>query len=216
MEEASNGADKPLRVLIVCGERDYRDALKLGLSLCGGGKYVVSSVATLADALASLATHPADCVLFEFQTDRLPAIKELRAVTLAPVIALGDAGQRAAALAQGAYAFAATGLTPLADLSDTIRAMTMPDGPFAPNRVYYHGRHCELPPIPWRLLDLLWDYPALSFAELNKSVWGGAATAKAIGVAVARCNEALLELGVPWTLAVRSGHVAKSMTPWHL
>jgi hypothetical protein len=84
------------------------------------------------------------------------------------------------------------------------------DGPAAPVLFRWKGKSCDLPPLPWRLLNYLWTRGAANVQEVEDAVWGGPASQNAIRSALYKANTALAEAGLPVSLSQKSGQITLS------
>ena len=69
------------------------------------------------------------------------------------------------------------------------------DGPQEPNRFWWEGQYVKLQPIPWGLVEMLWNNPGNKAAIEDGSVeeiWGKMPTSNALKQAIHRINESML------------------------
>ncbi|MGD0389587.1 MAG: hypothetical protein ABSC42_11585 [Tepidisphaeraceae bacterium] len=82
------------------------------------------------------------------------------------------------------------------------------DGPEPPNVFRWNARPVTLEPIPWKLLNLVWNMKEKKCIQddIAIDIWGDdEASADAIKSALRRINAALLEVGCPLTISQKDG-----------
>jgi hypothetical protein len=88
-----------------------------------------------------------------------------------------------------------------------------PDGPLSPNEFWWDGRVNELPPIPFRLVEFLWNCPdrRCGMDHVIDHVWGdGDETPSGFKNAQSRINPKLSELDCPLRIRVKGPSVLLS------
>jgi len=92
------------------------------------------------------------------------------------------------------------------------KTLAHPDGPHPPNCIRFNTKTVELEPIPWRLAEYMWSRDSALISDVCEYVWGeksDAVSDSRINSARSKVNEALLKLGVTWSLGRKSGHIRK-------
>jgi hypothetical protein len=104
-------------------------------------------------------------------------------------------------------------------LDDLVRRQASQDekkspcnGPEPPDKVHYQGHTETLPPLPFRLVQYMWEKgQAVQSEEVVDHVWGhdSEATESAIKSAISVANACLVKLQVPWSLGRKGAYIQK-------
>ncbi|HEY2588104.1 MAG TPA: helix-turn-helix domain-containing protein [Tepidisphaeraceae bacterium] len=110
--------------------------------------------------------------------------------------------------------------TPVArDLAEASGAQAKPDaskpqhadGPQPPKAFWWKGKQVELEPVPWRLLDSLWQAPGhrKKVNDLETAVWGKESESDSrLKTAIQRANKAMTEAACPLAISKSGEWVA--------
>jgi hypothetical protein len=83
-----------------------------------------------------------------------------------------------------------------------------PDGPKPPKSFWWNNLSVTLPPIPWKLLNYLWEVRSGQVDVVEAQVWGDEATSESrLKVAVHRVNDALNQISCPLIVSQANGFV---------
>jgi hypothetical protein len=78
-----------------------------------------------------------------------------------------------------------------------------PDGPEPPDRFWYRGEWCRIPPgYEWELCNLMWDKRNADIDDVMKAVWHELVDRQRLYQRVSHLNKALRSLSYPWRLQV--------------
>jgi hypothetical protein len=81
-------------------------------------------------------------------------------------------------------------------------------GPQPPNQFHWNKRSCEMPPLPWRLINALWPTKSVLEDDVFEAVWPGATRSEsALKTAISRINTVFLEAKIPVMLSRKKGYV---------
>jgi hypothetical protein len=81
-------------------------------------------------------------------------------------------------------------------------------GPHPPNQFHWNKRSCEMPPLPWRLVNALWLKKSVLEDDVFEAVWPGATRSEsALKTAISRVNTIFLEAKIPILLSRKNGYV---------
>jgi hypothetical protein len=85
-----------------------------------------------------------------------------------------------------------------------------PDGPEAPDMVWWGGRCARLSPQPFALLDYMWEKDTADEEEVGNHVWeDGSWSRGKIKAALNKVKQALEDVGVPWRYGQKRGRIDK-------
>jgi HEAT repeat protein len=88
------------------------------------------------------------------------------------------------------------------------------DGPEAPCGLRWQGKRYAVPPVPYKLLELMWDRKGAEIAEVAEAVWGDpAARTQKVKSALHKVNAILEEARVPWRYRQKQGDIIKEELP---
>lgn len=81
------------------------------------------------------------------------------------------------------------------------------NGPQPPNLFTWRGKQIELPPLPWRLVNYLWDCleHRCRIHSACDAVWEHDASANAIKGAISKANNAFAEANMPLCIRQKQG-----------
>jgi len=81
-----------------------------------------------------------------------------------------------------------------------------PDGPEPPKSFWWNSVLVTLPPVPWKMLNYLWEVRSAEVEVVEAAVWGDEATSESrMKMAVHRVNESLNRVNCPLILSQANG-----------
>lgn len=81
------------------------------------------------------------------------------------------------------------------------------DGPEQPNLLFVNGEKHEIPPIPWRIINHMWNKDSEEESEIVLAVWPDDATGANLRTTINRANNAMAEIPINRKLGMKAGCV---------
>ncbi len=86
------------------------------------------------------------------------------------------------------------------------------NGPVPPNILGFEGKTVVLEPIPWKLVEFMWNRESALSSQVCRHVWGESRELMpehALKIAQQKANKALTTIGASWRLGLKNGYVVK-------